>query len=305
MIPRVSRQDHSLSRGLGSPLTRGCRIGDKRGSGTCRPQPQPGGPPTLDRKDSHVHGRPTPDLARLRRCLRPRRSLAAALAAAVLGIALFACVPARRRRLAEPRPGGLRHRLSSSAWSPSSRPTCAPSTGGPIFWGLALQVCLALFVLKFEIYGLEASASPTASRPASASSTGSAGFIAHVPRLRHGGAQFVFGVARRPSKTSNASSASDTRPVFAFTALPTIIFVSSFFTVLYYFGILQFIVRVFARGMMVLMGTSGAETLSAVANVFMGQTEAPLIVKPYVAAHDAVGAARPHGRRHGDDLRRA
>src|SRR5207247_7531973 len=70
---------------------------------------------------------------------------------------------------------------------------------------------------------------------------------------------------------------------FAFAALPTIIFVSSFFTVLYYFGILQLIVRAMAKGMMYLMRTSGAETLSAAANVFMGQTEAPLIVKPYVA----------------------
>jgi concentrative nucleoside transporter, CNT family len=72
--------------------------------------------------------------------------------------------------------------------------------------------------------------------------------------------------------------------VFAFTALPTIIFVSSFFTVLYYFGILQFIVRIFARAMQFAMRTSGAETLSAAANVFMGQTEAPIIVKPYVPA---------------------
>ena len=70
--------------------------------------------------------------------------------------------------------------------------------------------------------------------------------------------------------------------VFAFTALPTIIFVSSFFTVLYYFGVLQFVVALMARAMMYLMGTSGAETLSVAANVFMGQTEAPLIVKPYV-----------------------
>ena len=70
--------------------------------------------------------------------------------------------------------------------------------------------------------------------------------------------------------------------IFAFTALPTIIFVSSFFTVLYYFGVLQFVVALMARAMMYLMRTSGAETLSAAANVFMGQTEAPLIVKPYV-----------------------
>ena len=57
---------------------------------------------------------------------------------------------------------------------------------------------------------------------------------------------------------------------------------SSFFTVLYYFGVLQFVVKIFARGMMFAMRTSGAETLSAAANVFMGQTEAPIIVKPYV-----------------------
>src|SRR5262249_58901630 len=50
----------------------------------------------------------------------------------------------------------------------------------------------------------------------------------------------------------------------------------------YHFGVLQFVVRLFARGMMYLMGTSGAETLSSTANVFLGQTEAPLIVRPYV-----------------------
>ncbi len=70
--------------------------------------------------------------------------------------------------------------------------------------------------------------------------------------------------------------------VFAFKALPPIIFVSAFFSVLYYFGVLQFLVKIFAKAMMHLMGTSGAETLSVAANVFMGQTEAPLIVKPFV-----------------------
>ena len=65
-------------------------------------------------------------------------------------------------------------------------------------------------------------------------------------------------------------------------ALPTIVFVSSFFSVLYHFGVLQLVVRVFARLMRMLLRTSGAETLSVTANVFMGQTEAPLIVKPYV-----------------------
>jgi CNT family concentrative nucleoside transporter len=69
---------------------------------------------------------------------------------------------------------------------------------------------------------------------------------------------------------------------FACRVLPTIIFVSAFFSVLYYYGILQFVVRLMARIMAYLMRTSGAETLSVTANVFMGQTEAPLIIKPYV-----------------------
>jgi CNT family concentrative nucleoside transporter len=69
---------------------------------------------------------------------------------------------------------------------------------------------------------------------------------------------------------------------FAFVALPPILFVSAFFTLLYHFGILQKCVRLLARIMVNLMRTSGAETLSVSANVFMGQTEAPLIVKPYV-----------------------
>src|SRR5262249_50179788 len=70
--------------------------------------------------------------------------------------------------------------------------------------------------------------------------------------------------------------------LFAFSVLPTIIFISSLFAVLYHFGILQLVVRWMARVMMWLMGTSGAETLSVSANVFVGQTEAPLIVRPYV-----------------------
>src|SRR5262249_22415441 len=69
---------------------------------------------------------------------------------------------------------------------------------------------------------------------------------------------------------------------FAFVALPPILFVSAFFTVLYHYGVLQKLVQILARIMRYFMRTSGAETLSVSANVFMGQTEAPLIVKPYV-----------------------
>lgn len=71
--------------------------------------------------------------------------------------------------------------------------------------------------------------------------------------------------------------------IFAFQVLPTIIFFSSLMAVLYYLGVMQKIVLFFARIMAKFMGTSGAESLSASANIFVGQTEAPLVVRPYVA----------------------
>ncbi|HOW28918.1 MAG TPA: NupC/NupG family nucleoside CNT transporter [Elusimicrobiota bacterium] len=69
---------------------------------------------------------------------------------------------------------------------------------------------------------------------------------------------------------------------FAFTVLPTIIFFSSLMTVLYHVGIMPWIVKAFAVAMRKTMKTSGAETLSTSANIFVGQTEAPLVVKPYI-----------------------
>ena len=95
------------------------------------------------------------------------------------------------------------------------------------------------------------------------------------------GAEFVFGNLSHPEHLAKVFGA-DYLFSFAFKALPPILFVSAFFTVLYHFGILQWCVRMLAVVMVHLMGTSGAETLSVAANVFMGQTEAPLIVRPYV-----------------------
>jgi CNT family concentrative nucleoside transporter len=69
---------------------------------------------------------------------------------------------------------------------------------------------------------------------------------------------------------------------FAFRALPTIIFFSSLMAVMYHFGIIQILVKWIARIMQKTMGTSGSETLSISANIFVGQTEAPLVVKPFV-----------------------
>ncbi|HVS65064.1 MAG TPA: NupC/NupG family nucleoside CNT transporter [Thermoanaerobaculia bacterium] len=71
---------------------------------------------------------------------------------------------------------------------------------------------------------------------------------------------------------------------FAFKVLPTIIFFSSVIAILYHLGALQWVVKLFARVMMWLMRTSGAESLSASANIFVGQTEAPLLIRPYVGA---------------------
>lgn len=99
------------------------------------------------------------------------------------------------------------------------------------------------------------------------------------------GAKFVFGPLADPEKMGPVFGG-PSAVNFAFRILPTVIFVSCVFTILYHLRILQLIVLAYAKIMIVLMGkrgVSGAETLSATANVFMGQTEAPLIVKPYIA----------------------
>ncbi|MBI1316682.1 hypothetical protein GC167_07470 [bacterium] len=71
--------------------------------------------------------------------------------------------------------------------------------------------------------------------------------------------------------------------IFAFQVLPTIVFFSALTTVLFYFGVLQRFVRFLARLMRRALGLSGAESLSAVGNIFLGQTEAPLLIKPYLS----------------------
>jgi concentrative nucleoside transporter, CNT family len=70
--------------------------------------------------------------------------------------------------------------------------------------------------------------------------------------------------------------------VFAFQILPTIIFIAALFAILYYFGIMQLVVRGFAEVMNRVMGASGAESLNVAASIFMGQTEAPLTIRPYL-----------------------
>src|SRR5258708_23959763 len=69
---------------------------------------------------------------------------------------------------------------------------------------------------------------------------------------------------------------------FAFQVLPTIIFIAAFFAVLYHIGIMQFIIRGAAWLMTRIMGASGAESLNVAASIFMGQTEAPLTIRPFL-----------------------
>ena len=70
--------------------------------------------------------------------------------------------------------------------------------------------------------------------------------------------------------------------IFAFQVLPTIIFIAALFAILYYFGVMQLVVRLFAVVMNQVMGASGAESLNVAASIFMGQTEAPLTIRPYL-----------------------
>ncbi len=139
-------------------------------------------------------------------------------------------------------------------------------------WGMAIQLGLAFLILKFEIGG---------TRPIYAFFATLADVVKRFLEFTNAGSFFVFGPLANGEILGRAFGPANGF-VFAFAALPTIIFISSFFTVLYHFGVLQFIVWLMARAMMFAMRTSGAETLAAAANVFMGQTEAPIIVKPYV-----------------------
>ena len=136
-------------------------------------------------------------------------------------------------------------------------------------WGLGLQILLGIFILNTELgHGLFESA---------------ASAVKKLIDFNKAGSKLVFGNLENNEQMEKGLSLNrGDWQILALNIVGPIIFVSTLFSVLYYFGILQFVVRLLARGMMYLLRTSGAETLSGVANVFMGQTEAPLIVKPYI-----------------------
>lgn len=131
-----------------------------------------------------------------------------------------------------------------------------------IGWGLGLQALFAIFILKTPI------GSPLF------------GFLDKTIRklisFSDAGSDFLF-KSFVPDVGYHVAMIN-----FAFRALPTIIFFSSLMAVLYHFGIIQIIVKWIARAMQKTMGTSGSETLSVSANIFVGQTEAPLIVRPFL-----------------------
>jgi len=129
-----------------------------------------------------------------------------------------------------------------------------------VLWGLGLQFAFALFVLKTQV-------GRSIFRVA-----GDA--VNQLLSYSFAGSKFVFGLLGEKGSSLGF--------YFAFQVLPTIIFVAALFAVLYYFGVMQVIIRAFARVMTAVMGASGAESLNVAASIFMGQTEAPLTIRPYL-----------------------
>jgi CNT family concentrative nucleoside transporter len=129
-----------------------------------------------------------------------------------------------------------------------------------VAWGLGLQILFAILVIKWT-YG---------------QAILHRGSVIVTSLLAHSvdGSSLVFGPLGTPGNPL---------AVFAFAVLPTIIFVSAFFAVLYHIGFMQQVIRIVAWVMQRTMGTSGAESTNVAASIFMGQTEAPLTIRPFLA----------------------
>jgi concentrative nucleoside transporter, CNT family len=151
------------------------------------------------------------------------------------------------------------------AWGLSSHRTRIPWR--TVIGGLGLQLVLAVVLL--------------ATSPGQWLFAGSRAVFDQVQTFVRAGTTFVFGVNAGDDATGRTDELLST---FAFGVLPTIIFFGSLMAILYHLGIVQRIVAVMAWVMQRLMGVSGAESLSAAANVLVGHTEAPLVVRPYLAA---------------------
>jgi len=141
-------------------------------------------------------------------------------------------------------------------------------------WGLGLQFLFALIVLKTAI-GRQVFQSL-------------GGVITKLLNFTYVGSSFVFGPLGNPDVwpkiMTNVLGADGGQyaNIFAFMVLPTIIFIAALFAILYYFGVMQLVVRLFAVVMRRFMRASGAESLNVAASIFMGQTEAPLTIRPFL-----------------------
>lgn len=133
-----------------------------------------------------------------------------------------------------------------------------------LLWGVGLQWVIAVLLLKLPhgAIGLEAASAA----------------VQTVLDNAFAGSQFLFGELGKPKGGTSGLGL-----VFAFQVLPTIVFVAALFAVLYYLGVMQLIVRVLARAMVYVFGASGAECLCVAASIFMGQTEAPLTIRPFLS----------------------
>ena len=158
----------------------------------------------------------------------------------------------------------------ATAWSTNRRAINLRT----VAWGFSLQLLFAVIVLKTGF--------------------GQAAFQILGDRIRQlldfsrVGAAFVFGPLGDSAVWGDimtkvlGPAGAQYSVIFAFQILPTIIFIAALFAILYYFGIMQFVVRAFAVVMNRVMGASGAESLNVAASIFMGQTEAPLTIRPYL-----------------------
>lgn len=129
-----------------------------------------------------------------------------------------------------------------------------------VLWGLGLQIAFAFLVLKTGFGILFDAASKG---------------VNQLLHYSEAGSRFVFGDALGSNQQFGV--------IFAFQVLPIVIFIASFFSILYYLGIMQVLVKGMAILMQRVMGASGAESTNVAASIFMGQTEAPLTIKPFLA----------------------
>lgn len=135
-----------------------------------------------------------------------------------------------------------------------------------VLWGLGLQLLFTVLVLGIPALGVPGVLNFLF--------TLANDFFLSVINYTDKGSEFIFGPLLDPAKAQGF--------IFAVKVLPSIIFFSSLMAIGYYLGVMQKVVRALALVMQKSMGTSGAETLSTAANIFVGQTEAPLMIKPYV-----------------------